>query len=320
MTQGERVSESSTSLEAEKRSTIRLLAPLDGSELAAKALPIAEFLCRQLGAELHLVRALQSVALPFTATATYIPPDVYAQLQADQDREAREYLDQVAKEAREHGVGGVVTHVEWGDAASAVLDLAAQLHPTLIVMTTHGRTGLARFALGSVADRIVRGGEAPVLLLRSFADSQATTTTAEQTRHLSHALIPLDGSPLAEEPVFSIALQLAGPVLRSITLLRVTDPREGMESASAAEGYLEGVRRRLVDRLEGRDCVVTATIRVGAAPAQRILECASEEVCGLVMMSTHGEAGIGRLAFGSVTDRVLRDGQLPLLLVHPPKR
>ncbi len=320
MRQGERILEHSTSEASEKSSSIRLLTPLDGSELAAQALPVAEHLCRQLGAELHLVRAMQPFILPYTSSVTYIPPDIYTQLQADQEQGARTYLDQVTREAREHGVSVVVPHLEWGDAASLVLEVTTRLRPTLIVMTTHGRTGLARFALGSVADRIVRGGEAPVLLLRSFASVPGAKAAAEQTPHLSHALIPLDGSALAEEPVFSIALQLAGPVLRAITLLRVADPRDGVEGTAKAEAYLEGVRLRLIGQLEGRNCLVTTKLRAGGNPAQCIVECASEEACDLTLMSTHGEAGLGRLAFGSVADRVLRDGQLPLLLAHPPKR
>lgn len=309
-------------------SKTRLLVPLDGSELAAKALPVAEYLCRQLAGELHLVRVMPDIVLPYAASESYIPPEVYEQLRDDQEREAREYLEHAAADVRNHGIGAAVhTHLDWGEAASTVLELAAQLHPALVVMTTHGRTGLARFALGSVADRIVRGGEAPVLLLRSFPSptESATSTAAQDSAQqgvelLSRALVPLDGSPLASAPLFSIALQLAGPVLHAMTLLRVVDPRDGIEGRVAAETYLESLQQGLLSRLEGRDCVVNTRMRVSSNPAQCIVECSQDERCDLVLMSTHGEAGIGRLAFGGVTDRVLRDGQLPLLLVHPPKR
>lgn len=292
----------------------RLLVPLDGSELAAKALPVAEYLCRQLAAELDLVNVLPTFALPPVVGQEYIPAEVYQQLAEQQQKNAHAYLDRVASEARQHGVGATIhAHIERGNSASTVLGVAAKVHPALIVMTTHGRTGLARFALGSVADRVVRGGEAPVLLLRSFPSPR-------HGPNLAHALVPLDGSPLAESPLFSIVLQLAGPVLRSITLLRVADSRDGIEGRQAAEIYLHGVRQRLLERLEGRNCSVTGRLRVSRNPAQCIVECAEDEECDLVLMSTHGEAGIGRLAFGGITDRVLRDGQTPLLLVHPPKQ
>lgn len=292
-------------------STPRILVPLDGSELAAKAVPVAAYLCRQLAAELDLVSVMPTFVLPPVVGQEYIPAEVYQQLEDQQQQDARDYLDQITAQMRQHGVGAAISpHIARGTPASVILDLAAELHPMLIVMTTHGRTGLARFTLGSVADRIVRGGEAPVLLLRSFPSP----------RHgpdLAHALVPLDGSPLAETPLFSIALKLAGPVLRSITLLRVVDPRDGSQARMTAETYLDGVRERLNERLAGRECTVSRLVRVDAHPAASITAIAQDAECDLVLMSTRGEEGIGRLAFGGVTDRVLRDGQTPLLVVHP---
>ncbi len=289
----------------------RLLVPLDGSELAAKAMPVAEYLCRQLAAALDLVTVLPIFVLPPVVGQEYVPAEVYQQLEDQQQQGAREYLDHVTAQMRQHGFGADIhQHIERGNAASVILNLAAAVRPTLIVMTTHGRTGLARFTLGSVADRVVRGGEAPVLLLRSFPSP----------RHgpdIAHALVPLDGSPLAETPLFSIAPRLAGPVLRTITLLRVVDPRDGPQGRMAAETYLDDVRQRLNEHLAGRECTVSRLVRVDAHPASTILHIAQDEECDLVLMSTHGEAGVGRLAFGGVTDRVLRDGQTPLLLVHP---
>lgn len=289
----------------------RLLVPLDGSDLAEKALPVAEYLCRQLAAELDLVSVLPTFVLPPVAGQAYVPAEVYQQLEEQQRQEEREYLDRATAKIRQHGVGTAVhIHIERGNVASVIMDQVTRLRPTLVVMTTHGRTGLARFTLGSVADRIVRGGEAPVLLLRSFPSP----------RHgpdLAHALVPLDGSPLAEAPLYSIALRLAGPVLRSMTLLRVADPRDGSEGRLAAETYLDAVRQRLIERLAGRGCAVNCRVRVNRNPAESIVRIAQDEECDLVLMSTHGEAGVGRLAFGGVTDRVLRDGQMPLLLVHP---
>jgi nucleotide-binding universal stress UspA family protein len=296
---------------AEREATFRVLVPLDGSDLAAKALPVAEYLCLQLAGELHLVRAVPTLVVPYIPDGSYIPPEVYQQLADEQVGQAREYLDHVAADERARGVS-VQSHIERGDAASVILDLASRLRPTLVLMTTHGRTGLARFALGSVADRVVRGGEAPVLLMRSFPELR-------QGLDLSHALVPLDASPLGETPLFSIALQLAGSVIRTMTLLRVADPRDGQRGISDAEAYLEEVRKRFIGQLEGRECTVSRLVRVSSSPAQSIVQCSQDGECDLVLMSTHGEAGIGRLAFGSITDRVLRDGRTPLLLVHPPR-
>jgi len=145
----------------------RILVPLDGSELAEKAIPVAEGLCRQLSAQLDLVSILQLAVLPYVGGEPYIPGDVYTRIDAERRQEIEKYLASTAAKTRERGIA-THTHIDRGDPASGVLDRAKEHGTMLIVMTTHGRTGLMRFALGSVADRVVRGGVAPVLLVRSF--------------------------------------------------------------------------------------------------------------------------------------------------------
>ncbi len=287
---------------------VRILVPLDGSELAAKALPVAEGLCRQLSAHLDLVSVLQPTVLPYVGSGMYVPGEVYMRIDTERTQDVEMYLAATAAKMREHGVTSQ-THLRRGDPASGVLDTAQELGTMLIVMTTHGRTGLARFALGSVADRLVRGGVAPVLLMRSFPETI-------HGQDFSHALIPLDGSPLAEAPVFSLVPQLAGAVLRTITLLRVADPRDGEDGRQVCEDYLTAIRQRLVDRLGDRECAISVLVRSGKNPADSIVETSQDGECDLVLMATHGETGVGRLAFGGVTDRVLRDGTMPLLLAH----
>lgn len=290
----------------------QVLVPLDGSELAAAALPVAAGMCAQIpGAELILMRALPYTPFSygFMATPDYVSPEVYQQLLDDQEQMARDYLDKAAIEASRRGVRNR-TRIEQGNAADAILDAATGEQASLIVMTTHGRTGMARFALGSVADKVVRGGPTPVLLLRSFQTQQWSDTT------FRHALIPLDGSPLSESPLAGIIPQLAGTVIQQVTLLQVVDPRDGAEAVARAESYLSQAESRLKERLGKKTCAIKTLVRSGPVSAT-IVDCVAAEECGVVIMSTRGEAGIGRLAFGGVTDRVLRDGQTPLLLVYP---
>jgi nucleotide-binding universal stress UspA family protein len=285
-----------------------ILVPLDGSERAAGALPFAEDLCRRLGSEIALLRVPLATGLPYAPAPGYIPAEVYQQMIDDQERLAQEYLERVAAEMRRRGLGAQV-HLSHGDPAMAIIDAFPALRVSMVVMTTHGRTGLARLALGSVADRVVRKGGVPVLLVRSFA-------AQELSRALRGALVPLDGSPLAEAALFTVALQLAGPVLREITLVRVVDPRDSAEGAQVADEYLEAIRTQFVERLNGRECAVMTLTRIGE-PAASILACAHERASDLILMSTQGEAGLRRLAFGSVTDRLLNDGDLPMLLMRP---
>jgi len=300
---------STSNREVGRQPTFRILVPLDGSEQAESALPIAEQLATQLGVDLELIQVLPFPVLPFVATAGYLPGDVYEQVAADQQRRAREELEGVAARARKHGVPVVNIHIERGETAQTLIEMATSVHAGLVVMTTHGRTGLTRFALGSVADRVVRSGTVPVLLIRSSSTPDSSST-------LEQVVVPLDGSTLAETAL-DLTVQLAGPVVREITLLRVADHRDGSEAVLQAESYLNTVHDQLVGRLFGRDCHIRQLVLTGN-PAECIVNCA-EANGKLTIMATHGEAGIGRWTMGSIADRVLRDGRTPLVLVHPAR-
>lgn len=290
----------------------RVLVPLDGSDLAAQALPAAVSICAQIpGSELVLLRVVLLTLLTdnLLVGPQYIPPEVYQETTDDEEQVAREYLEAVATEASRRGVP-YHTYVERGVVADAILDVSAEQQVSVIVMTTHGRTGLSRLALGSVADRVVRGGVAPVLLLRSFQTQSWSDST------LQHALVPLDGSSRSEAPLMGIVPQLAGTVIQEVTLLHVVDPSDDSEAVVRAESYLAQIESRLKERLGEKRCAIHTLVRSGPV-AETIIHCAGAVQCGLIIMSTRGEAGIGRLAFGGVTDHVLRDGHMPLLLVKP---
>jgi nucleotide-binding universal stress UspA family protein len=284
-----------------------ILVPLDGSELAEEALPVARQLAGAMGSQLLLARVtpLMPWAVGFPSTAGYTSPEVYQRLLDEEDQATKDYLEHLAREA---GAAGITTRTisERGDATSTLLDVLARERPDLVVMTTHGRSGLRRFALGSIADRLVRSGAAPVLLLRSFEEKT-------DVRRLERALVPLDGSPLAEEAL-AMAVRLAGPVVRHIKLVRAVIPQLISETPEA-QAYLDGVRQRLTEQLAGRSCVVEQ--RVVAGQAAEMIVAESEQDCDFILMATHGLGGARRWAFGSIMDRVLHAARVPLLVVRP---
>jgi nucleotide-binding universal stress UspA family protein len=267
---------------------------------------VAEQWCRALGGHLVLARVLPFPIEPLAAMGNYVPSEIYQQLANDQRRAAQDYLKPLVERLETQGLSAEVC-LQDGQPATTLIDIAKRLPADLIVMTTHGRTGLARFALGSVADRLVRGGEMPVLLLRPFAPPADPST-------LLRALIPLDGTPFSERAL-DLACRLAGSVLSEMTLLRVVDPRDGSHAVQETRWHLDMVRNRLLERIGNNVCTVHILVRTGSA-ADAILACASQGR-DLVLMATHGSAGVGRWVVGTVTDRVLHGGQTPLLLVHP---
>ncbi|HUG56046.1 MAG TPA: universal stress protein [Candidatus Limnocylindrales bacterium] len=151
-----------------------ILVPLDGSELAARALPYAESLARALHARLVLVRVTPSLEHVVARTAATDPSGgaVFVDMTPlwEKDRaEARAYLEAAAAELRGRGIDADARHAE-GDAAAEIQRLARELPADLVVMSTRGQGGLKRLVLGSVADAVVRGAVAPVLLLPAKPD------------------------------------------------------------------------------------------------------------------------------------------------------
>ncbi len=279
-----------------------IMVPLDGSEVAERALPCAERLAQAAGgtsATIHLVRVVESppdpsrmVWVPDMVGA--VPTGMYADLVAAETREASVYLDRVHARVTAAGLRARAAPLT-GHVAAALLDYERAAGIDLVVLCSHGRSGLARFAHGSVADRLLRHGRAPVLLVRAFG---ALVT-------LEHAVVPLDGSARAEEAL-PLVEALAQDGLSGVTLLRVIGaPDEGPE----AERYLAEVARRL------RRVPLDLQCRVEQGdPAAAIITTSGG--ADLVVMGTHGRSGPTRWALGSVADRVLRGGVAGLLLVR----
>ena len=194
----------------------------------------------------------------------------------------------------------------------------------LIVMATHGRGGIRRAWLGSVADHLIHHVDVPVLLLRSGTDRPAARETAA-----GQILVPLDGSPLAEEAL-QPAVQLARLWEAEIALLQVvppvllsTDPALPLPSAHDAEltttwrrqaqAYIDGI----IERLRSQGLRASGGAIIGWNAAGSILEVASPERVAAVVIATHGRGGLRRLALGSVADKVVRGADVPVLVCRP---
>ncbi len=140
----------------------KILVPLDGSQLAAKVLPHAQELAKQSGAELLLVRVLRP--MPVTPDYNKQPSPT---TEVAQQAEAEAYLQEVAKELHRLKLKARTLILERNRVAEAIIDLACQEAVDLIVMSTHGRSGLSRWVYGSVANKILQGAPGPIFLYRA---------------------------------------------------------------------------------------------------------------------------------------------------------
>jgi nucleotide-binding universal stress UspA family protein len=273
----------------------QILVPLDGSELAERSLPCAQQLAVLTGATLHLVRVTDlPQSIYWSPVPAYILPSTYDDLLAAEAKESTAYLDAVRERLQAATLQVRTLHLT-GRAAATLLDYERDAHIDLVVMASHGRSGLARFALGSVADQLLHHGSAPLLLVRAFG----TPAT------LQRIVVPLDGSPLAEAAL-PAARVLQGSVVREVALVRVIDAEV---QRPEAERYLAEVCRRL--QHEQVTCLQQVTL---GDPAQIIIDVAGTDKT--IVMATHGRSGLTRWALGSVADRVARHAETAVLLLR----
>ena len=297
-----------------------ILVPLDGSARAESALPVARQLATSLGTGIVLARVTPLVTLRFASADAPLPGETYQQLADDQRQLAQDYLQQQGQLLRDQGIS-VKAVLAAGNTGSTLLDICTTEQIGLVVMTTHGRTGLARFALGSVADQLVRDSHVPVLLLHSFSSpSSALVFEAALEKpqaapwQLDHALVALDGSELSES-VLPLVRELAGVVFHHITLQRVLPLTAAVPYRASVKKYLEVQECALREQLGATQCEVTSRLCEGVVPSEKIVDVAEEEGC-LVVMATHGWGGMKRLMLGSVTNQVVHTTHVPVLVVH----
>ena len=272
-----------------------ILFPTDGSPLSERAVPFAATLAVAQGAEVIAVRVVEPIAWIGYEPTGYVSAEVYQDMIDGVESEARYALAATTERLRASGAT-VRSELLRGTAAFGLLDYEASAKPDLVIMTTHGRTGLARFALGSIADRLVCEGTAPVLLIRPFSLAESS---------MERALIPLDGSPLAEEALTMVET-LAGQPLRRVRLLRVVSTPQERPDAAA---YLDHVAQRI----GALGLQVEILIETGAPG--RAIETAAEDA-DLVILSTHGRSGFARLRHGSVAEQATRRLSAPTLLIR----
>jgi nucleotide-binding universal stress UspA family protein len=273
----------------------RIMVPTDGSEESEKAIPVAGQIARAHNAEAVVVRVIEPHVWDYPAAEGPIDPQSYETLMNAIEDQAKSELGHAQERLAAQSVKARGLAPQ-GYAASELLDLEQTERPDLVVMATHGRTGLARFALGSVADRLVREGTVPVLLVRR--------ATAGEVR-LETAVVMLDGSGVAEQ-VLPIVDELLGKPLQAVTLFRsVSDP----DDREAARTYLMAVAGRMTG-LSGKAHVVVD----GGDPRHTITRVARDH--DLVVLCTHGHGGFDRLRHGSVAEAVVRNIENPVLLVR----
>ena len=318
----------------------RILVPLDGSARAERSIPIAARIARAVDGTVVLVRiaTLPFTYSPYLGSATYTDEAIEADLS-----EVERYLNTLANSEPLSGIK-TITKAIFGSAAPEILSTANSNNIDLIVMTSQGNTGMKRWMLGSMAQKIACNSAMPVLVLHE--KGPIPVGPHRDTRPL-RVLVPLDGSTLAKaaiEPAVQLLAAIAPPGQGSLHLMQVVKPPTTAElhTASAhgsseslernklrrAKTYLKSITDQLRDSpLAHLHLTITWSVAVAQDVAHAIIQMAEngEDAegagafgrCDLIAIATHGRTGLQHLVMGSITERVLGATKLPILIVRP---
>ncbi len=281
----------------------RILAPLDRSRIAEQVLPAVAELAGAFGSEVALV-------------------DVCAMDGGEEARACHLYVGMKADELRVR-LGGtaasVKTAVVPGMADQEILRYAEAGGVDLIVMSSHGQSGVKRWSLGGTVDRVLKQSNIPLLVIRASEPPQHRSV-------FSRIAVPVDGSA-SSAAILPLVAQLAGTLKSEVVLLRVIEPgkqvrtiggidyvpfkERDMESTRAACGeYLQKVSAGLSEA----GARVSCEVRMGEA-AEEILRLAGERDCTLIALSSHGHSKVRLWTMGSVVSRIVHRGAQSVLLV-----
>jgi nucleotide-binding universal stress UspA family protein len=287
---------------------------------AERVVPYARTFARGLKLPVELL-AVVDVGSLLTSVET---ARFFDNLVEEESRKSKAYLERIA----ERFAGSRVKRsVEQGSAAEAIIEKAAADESTLIAMTTHGRSGLNRWLLGSVAEKVLRATTNPLLLVRASPEGKG-----EGEARLESFVVPLDGSELAEHAL-PIVTEIAKKLRLEVFLFRAyrnpygpfvsgagyyaVNADELMSSVrDEARNYLEEKMAEL--KKQGID-ELSYLLQEGVA-ADEIVSMGSHIPDSLIVMCSHGRSGMKRWALGSVTETVVRHSRSPVLVLRPTRR
>jgi nucleotide-binding universal stress UspA family protein len=302
----------------------KILVPLDGTRFAEAALPLAMSLAKRDGAALELAMVWEPLP-DIVDTGEWIRQ--VKQWEENKRAEDRRYVSEVARRVEE-GLGRTVSiKYLMGHPEEELTKWAAKSRADVVVMATHGHGPVSRPWLGSVADRMVRKGTVPVMLVRPTEPIQEVVLTPGNP--FRKILVTLDGSELAEKALRKSLLVGDDPEHTEITLLTVltfpipmATPEGGvaLDSPALLEAQKDVARahlERIAAHVAAWGCKVKTLTLATGVPSEMIVNYAASAGFDLIAMATHGRGGAARMLLGSVADKVLRSSTVPTLLFHP---
>lgn len=310
----------------------KILVPIDFSNYSLEALRAAIDIVKNRNAKLSVLHVVPDPSPPYDydyePESTPFPYIPIQQFRDDLQKSAESKMKVMLAEVG-HDVD-IQSFIVMGNAAEEVLNFSETGQYDLVVMATHGRTGVQRFLVGSVTEQVIRHSQCPVLAIRF--QEQDVSDGGKKTLSLAHynptkILVPVDFSEFSLEAVqaaTSISMNRNAPVtalhvLEELHLIEFSD--EGVMPYGLDEKFKEELRTESENRLarlakEVNDGISIETRLVWGNAADQIVKLAESEHFELIVMSTHGRSGLGRFLLGSVAEQVIRHAPCPVLAVR----
>jgi nucleotide-binding universal stress UspA family protein len=295
----------------------KILVALDGSKLSEGILPYARFMAAKLNVPVELLHVIDVEEWQSLSADQQIR---HERLLGAEQRSSMVYLKKMATIFADPAVTKCTVKI--GKPAEVIVDRAARNARMLIAMTTHGRSGIKRWLLGSIADKVLHAAANPLLLVRGTEEPKKLAAAP-----LKRIMVALDGSRLAEMAL-PHASELAAKMGLGIVLTRVF----GVPTPMFAEDYgpyveelweqveteTQGYLDEKAKQLQGQGLTDVAIKAVAGFASEKLIDLADESGETLVAMCTHGRSGVTRWVLGSVTDRVVRHLPGPMLIIRAP--
>ncbi len=290
----------------------KILVPLDGSALGELALAYMKELAPAFNSEVHLI-------------------SVYERRDAEYRRMVQGYLEKVAEQTSSDfeklNLSNTVKPVVLdGDPAAEIIGYAQQKKIDLIVIVSHGHSGIMPWTMGSTVNKVVHNTRTPVLLVRA----SMVNSMHESVKFFGKILLPLDGSKVGEAAL-SYVSEIAQKLKSEVTLISVIELGQrvhtigGKDYISFTEQQVESMMAEATEylaatskKLSDKGINVRSVMKDGNA-AGEIIDFAKESNLHLVVMSSHGRSGMRGWVFGSVSNKVLQSGKVSLLLINAPQ-
>lgn len=284
----------------------RILVPLDQSDLSERVLPIAQCLAKYFESKVDLIYVVAT-------DGETLPEEVFAHARDEGEAYLKGIVDSWPPE---HKPNELNADVLAGYPASEIIEQAESQEDTLILMATHGYSGVQRLLLGSVAGKVVQATTTPVLLVPAGA-----TNPKGGLVEFERLIIPLDGSELAET-VLPYAINLCKTLDMELILVRSYHPNFPGSTIrmhdvtkivhDSAENYIKDMAEKLKN--EGLKNVTYEVLK--GLPAEQITDFAIETPNSVTALCTHGRHGISRWVLGSVTNAVIHCSKEPVLVIR----